>query len=775
VIVTLALGIGANTAVFSVLNAVVLQPLPYDDSARLVRVYLDSDENGGYWPALALVALRDQTQTVDLGFLYTYAPEGADLTDLPQPERVQVLRVSADYFGVLRARPQLGRFFERAEERGDARVAVVSDRIWRTYLDGAADAIGRSLSLNAITFTVVGVMPPGFEDPLVSGVGVWTPVGLRPTDRSNSWGNHYLSAIGRLRPGVTLAQARAEVDATTAALPWTFGRERRRAAIVAPLQEDTLGTARLMLWILLGAVVLLLVIACVNVASLCLARSTRREAEMAIRAALGCSRWRQIRQLLVESLVLSLGGGLAGVLLALLITRLLLAVAPDNVISAIDVGPDSTMLAFNFAVVVLSAIGFGVAPALQFTRPNIELTLRESGRSGTGSRRQTRTRNVLVVSQIALALVLLVSAGLLMRSFSRLRAVPLGVTTDGVMTFEVHLPQGRYEDPVRRAAFHRDFADRLSARPGIRAAGGVSRLPVTGAYHSWGLERVSVPNDPTRPADQRVIEGRYFEALRIPIVRGRAFTDADDERAPRRVVISQGLARELYDRDDPIGKQLRITGDTVEIIGVAGDVAASARGVVRPMVYHSHRQFAANRNWALTQVVAVERNAPSVLDDARRELSAIDPALVLYRPRLLTDVVGTGVANERFALLLIASFALLALVLAAVGIYGVLSYAVTRRTREMGIRMALGAPTAAVRGLIVGDGGRLAGAGVILGLAGAWAATRTLQSFLYEVSATDPLVYGASALTIIAVALLASWLPARAATRVDPLEAVRVE
>jgi predicted permease len=573
---------------------------------------------------------------------------------------------------------------------------------------------------------------------------------------------------------VTLAEARTELDTLTAGLPWTSSRTRR-SAIVAPLQEDTLGNARPLLWILLGAVMLLLVIACVNVASLCLARSTPREAEMAIRAALGCSRWRQVRQLLVESLVLSLGGGFAGVGLALLITRLLLAVAPDNVISAVDVGPNTTMLAFGFAVVVLSAIGFGVAPALQFSRPNIELTLRESGRSGTGSRRQTRTRNVLVVSQIALALILLVSAGLLIRSFSRLRAVPLGLTADRVMTFEVHLPQGRYEDPARRATFHREFAERLAGLPGIRAAGAVSRLPVTGGYHTWGTGRADAPEGTDGPADQRVVEGRYFEALRIPLVRGRTFTDADDVRVPRRVVISQGLARRLFDREDPIGKHLRVTGDPVEIIGVVGDVASTARGVVRPLVYHSHRQFADNRNWALTQVVAMEQGAPSVLDVARRALSAIDPALVLYRPRLLTDVIGSDVANERFALLLIASFALLALVLAAVGIYGVLSYAVTRRTREMGIRLALGAPTRAVRGLIVGDGGRLAGTGVILGLVGAWAATRTLQSFLYEVSATDPVVYGVSALTIIAVALLASWLPARAATRVDPLEAVRVE
>ena len=775
VIATLALGIGANTAVFSVLNAVVLQPLPYDQPERLVRVYLDLSYNGGFWPAPALVALREQSRSVDLGFLYTYAPEGADLTDLAQPERVQVLRVSADYFGVLRARPVLGRVFERSEERGDARVAVVSERIWRTYLDAAPDVAGRPLSLNGIVFTVIGVLPDGFDDPLAPGVGVWTPTGLVPNERGNSWGNHYLSAIGRLRPGVTLAQARTELDTLTAALPWTFGREQRRTAYVAPLQEDTLGNARLLLWILLGAVVLLLVIACVNVASLCLARGAPRETEMAIRAALGCSRWRQARQLLIESLILSLGGGLAGVLLAQFITRALLAVAPDSVIRTDGFGLDSTMLAFSFIVVLLSAIGFGVAPALQFTRPNIEGALRESGRSGTGSRRQTRSRNVLVISQIALALILLIGAGLLMRSFHRLRAVSLGVTARNVMTFEVHLPQGRYQDPARRATFHREFTTRVATIPGIRAAGAVSRLPVTGAYHSWGTNRADAPAGTSGGADQRVIEGAYFDALRIPLLRGRTFTDTDDDRAPRRVIISQGLARELFGADEAVGQYLNVNNDRLEIIGVVGDVAATARGVVRPIVYHSHRQFAGNRNWALTQVVSTDRASATLLDDIRREVAAIDPALVVFRPRLLTDVTGAGVAHERFGLMLIASFALLALVLAAVGIYGVLSYSVTRRTREMGIRMALGAPSTAVLGLIVGDGGRLAAAGVTIGLAGAWTLTRTLQSFLYEVSALDPIVFVASALTIAVVAILASWIPALAATRVNPLEAVRAD
>jgi putative ABC transport system permease protein len=416
-----------------------------------------------------------------------------------------------------------------------------------------------------------------------------------------------------------------------------------------------------------------------------------------------------------------------------------------------------------------------MAPALQLTGGNLEGVLRESSRTGSGSRRLTRTRHGLVVCQIALALVLLIGAGLLLRSFDRLRSQSLGIDTTDVITFQVNLPLARYGEPDTRARFHRDLEARLAKLPGVRAAGAVSRLPVTGTYHRWGTVRDDLPSAPRLAAEQRTIEGAYFDALRIPVLRGRTFAAGDDGSAPRRAVISQELARQMFGADDPIGRTIRVLGSRLEVIGVVGDAAISARGTVRPMVYQSHSQFAANRNWALTQLVALDRATPAGVDAVRREVLAMDPALVLYQPRMMSQVAGHGIAQEQFVLWLVSAFALLALVLATVGVYGVMSYSVTRRSREMGIRMALGATAGTVSLLILRDGIRLAVAGVAAGLAGAFAATRALQSLLFGVSATEPAVFGLAAAALAAVAVAASGIPARAATRVDPIHAVRAD
>jgi putative ABC transport system permease protein len=786
VIVTLALGIGANTAVFSVLNAVVLKALPYDEPERLVRVYHAAPgDNNAYLTGLAAIDYRDHSRTLDIGVTYTYSPLGADLTDRGEPERVRAMPVGADYFRVLRAHPILGQPFERADERANSNVAVVSERVWRKHLGAAPDAVGRMLSLNGVAHRVAAVLPDDFDDPLESDVDVWMPLNLQPGG-PNSFDNYYLSIVARLKPGVTLEQAQSELATLAAAMqPENAPSRLRWSARVVPLQIDTAGTARPMLWILLGAVGLLMIIACVNVASLLLARGAERESDLAVRAALGCPRARLARQLLIESVLLSLGGAVAGLLVAPAVIRVLLAAAPAAVAHAGSGTLERAVLTFSIGIALVAGIGFGIAPAAQMARTNLEGMLRETGRSGSGSRRQTRARNALVVCQVALALVLLVGAGLLLRSFERLRSVALGVQPSRVMTFAVNLPVGRYRDPEQRARFHRDFEARLAALSGVRAAGAISRLPVTGSYHSWGAQRADLPaGGRFTPTQQRVIEGRYFEAVGIPLLRGRTFGPEDDAKAPPRVVVSQELVRQMFPSEDPIGRRLRVAGAEREIIGVVGDVALDPRASPRPHVYHSHTQFAGDRNWALTQVVALERDSradarigpddgSSILTDARRELAQIDPALVLYEPQMLDDVIGVGVAQERFALLLIASFAVLALVLAAVGLYGVLSYSVSRRSREMGIRMALGATAGSVRSMVVRDGGRLAAIGVVLGFAGAIAATRFLRSLLFEVSATEPLVFAAAAAVLVVVAMTASWIPARAATKVDPLAAVR--
>ena len=548
----------------------------------------------------------------------------------------------------------------------------------------------------------------------------------------------------------------------------------RWSARVVPLQIDTVGSARAMLWILVGAVGLLMLIACVNVASILLARGAERETDLAVRAALGCSTQRLARQLLIERCCFRLPAAIAGLLTVPAVTRVLLAAAPDGVAHAASGALEKTVLAFSIGMALVTGIGFGLAPAVQMAGTDLEGTLRESGRTTGGSRRQTRARSSLVVCQVALALVLLVGAGLLLRSFERLRAVALGVRPSQVMTFIVNLPTGRYGDAERRARFHRDFEARLSALQGVRTVGAVSRLPATGTYHSWGVRRADLPpNSHTTPAQQRVVEGRYFEAVGIPLLSGRTFGPEDDAASPRRVVVSQELARQVFPSENPIGKRLRVAGALPEIIGVVGDVAIGPRASPRPYVYHSHSQFAGDRNWELTQVVALDGDRPGLLADARRDLSSIDPALVLHDPRMLDDVIGGGVAQERFALLLVATFAALALVLAAVGLYGVLSYSVSRRSREMGIRLALGATPRSVRSMIVRDGGRLAVIGIGLGVAGAIAATRLLRSLLFEVGATDPLVFAGAAALLALVALMASWMPAHAATKVDPIDVVK--
>ncbi len=773
VVCTMALGTGANTAVFGVLHAVVLQPLPYEEPERLVRVYHSANGEDGYLTGLMAVAYRDRSQTLEFAPLYTYSASGADLTDAAEPERVRMLLVGSDYFQVLRARPVLGRVFERADERANAHAAVISERVWRTHLGGAMDVVGRQLSLNGIAHRIAAVLPAGFDDPLEPGIDVWTPLNLQPGG-PNSGDNHYLTAIGRLKAGVTIDQAQADLATVASSLQPADAPARERWSVrVAPLQADTVGSAGPLLWMLLGAVGLLLIIACVNVASLFLARGAARETELAVRGALGCSGWRLVRQLLIESVLLAVVGALGGLVLSRIITASLMAAAPQTIAHAGSDGIARTVFAFGLGIAVLAGVGFGVAPAWQATRPDLDAVLRESGRGGSSSRRQTRARNALVVAQMALALVLLAGAALLLRSVDRLRSVNLGVTSANVLTFEVHLPDGRYDDPAKRARFHRDFERRLAALPGVRAAAAISRLPATGTYHSWGARRPDRPGSRFLQTQNRVIEGAYFDAVGIPVLSGRTFGPSDDTNAPRRVVISQELARQLYPAEDPVGRSLRVAGGEAEIIGVVGDVALGPRATPRPYIYHSHSQYAADRNWALTQVVAFENHRVPSMGDIRRELAQIDPGLVLYQPRKLDEVVAGGMALERFALLLLASFALLAIVLAAIGLYGVLSYSVQRRRREMGIRMALGAPAGAVRWLVVRDGSRLALAGIVVGVGLSFAATRALRSLLFGVSATEPVVFAVAAGVLAGVAIVASWIPARAATRLDPLQAVR--
>jgi putative ABC transport system permease protein len=772
VIVTLALGIGANTAVFSVLHAAVLRPLPYPGADELVRVYLSYRGEPNYLPGPAAADLLDHSRTVDLAITYTYATEGVDLTDRAQPERAIKLTVGATYFRVLGVTPIRGAAFDAADERKDANVAIISARIWREYFGGADEAIGKLIAMDGISRRVVGVMPDGFDDPIIPGVEIWTPLDMQDV-RAESWRNNYLSAIGRLRPGSTLRSARAELSTLVAAEQTHYGGRDARQAMVVPLKTDTLGSSARLLWILQGAVALLLLIACVNVASVFLARGAARQSELAVRRALGCPQRRLVSEFLIEGVMLASAGAAAGLLLAATTSRALLASAPVALPGSHAEILDIPVFLFTCAVACCAGLAFGVAPALRFGGSDVDAVLREEGRGSGGSARETRARGVLVVSQVAVALVLLIGAGLLLRTFTRLQSVDIGITPDNVLTFAINLPGGRYADPLARARFHEDFERRVGRVPGVRFAGAVSRLPLTGPYHVWNT---GIPDGTGIPegAQQRVISGDYFAAMGIPLLRGRLFGSSDDEKVPRRVVISKGVADRLFPSDDPVGRVIRAGSDTdLEIIGVVGDVPVTYRTPPSPTVYHLHRQFAANRNWALVQVVSLDPLARGAVDAIARELAAIDPALVLYQPRMLRDAVGGGLAQERFALFLVGLFAALAVVLAAIGLYGVLSYSVAQRHREIGIRLALGAPAASVRRLILKDAGMLAVTGIVIGTAVAAIGTRLMESLLYRTSATDPSIFAGAAVLLAFVAVAASWIPGRMAQRVDPLEVFR--
>ncbi|MGH7551746.1 MAG: ABC transporter permease [Longimicrobiales bacterium] len=784
VIATLALGVGANTAVFGVLDAVLLTPLPYEEPERLVRLYHVEEgepDNEGFLSLPALMGFRESSRTLEIGALYNYRSESADLTDGDRPERVRKLQVGADYFRVLLAAPAWGRAFEREEEVADAGVVIVSERIYRDYFGRDPAALGGTLSVDGVGRTVIGVMRRGFEDPIEGPIDVWLPLALRTTGYQEwEWDNSYLTAVGRLRPGATLASARDEIRELARRQGELHEDMSTTSAVVVPLHGDVIGRADMMLVVLMAAVGLLLLIACVNVASLFLARGAARGPELAVRTALGSPRRRLVRQLLLESLMLALAGGGVGLLLALVVSDTLVALAPAGLLRADFSLLDARVFTFALVVTLIAGMSFSVVPAFRFARASLEVIVRGSGRGRIASRAEGRARNVLVVAEISLALVLLIGAGVVVKSFDRLRRVEMNMRAENVVTFEVNLPSARYSEPERRAQFHRELQRRLSGLPGVSAAGAVSRLPVTGQYNSWGTRRAlsdSVVDVESRMADanQRVVEGDYFKALAIPLLRGRVFGPQDHVDAPRVAVVGQALAHELFPGQDPIGRWIRMSNQFRQIIGVVADVPLTARGEVVGIVYHSHTQYADDRNWALSYIVALDGARPRIYDAARRELAAIDPALVLYQPRPLPDVIGAGVAQERFAMLLLGSFAAIAVLLAAVGIYGVLAYSVSRRRPEIGVRMALGASTANIERMVVGQGARLAALGIAIGIAGALALTRALRALVFEVSVNDPWIFGACAAALATIALAASAIPAFAATRVSPTEIIRQE
>jgi putative ABC transport system permease protein len=778
VIATLAVGIGGTTAVFSVLQAVLLAPLPYEQPGQLVRLYQqepDKPDTRHYLTGTHFSFLRDNAASFEAATaLANYRETGRDLVIGGHAQRLRVLRVTSDYFHTLRFGALRGPGFERRDETGTRRV-VLSNGVWRSAFGGESAIVGSIVRMSGEAYEVAGIAPQDFEDPIAGDVDAWVPYNLAGDTMED---NHSLSAVARLRNGISLEQARAELSSLGRPMKERWPGARRSAVAAVPLQQDVVATARRPLHLLLIAVGLVLLVACVNVANLVLVRATGRVQEFGIRSALGSGSHRLVRQMLVESLVLAGFGGLMGLGVAAGMMTLLKAHGREAIPRLDEVGFDPIVLAFAALVTVLTAVAFGVAPVLRFAHIPPVSVLRQQSRSATGTRGQGRLRSGLASAQLALALTLLVGAGVLLASFHRLQQVDLGFRIDNVLTFDVNLPSVRY-NAERRAAFQEELSRLLRTVPGVIAAGGISFLPGSGGYHGWNTSILSGPRAGTQVMQrdgfniqQRTVSGDVFAALEIPVLAGRTFDARDDARAPSRVVVSASFARAAFPGmplDAVVGQRISAGGrGSLEIIGVVSDVALDVYGAPTLAVYHAHGQFANNRNWVLTHVVATQRPPETILGDVRAAVATLDPELVVGRAAALREVVGRGTSRERFALVLMAAFAGVSLLLATLGLYGLLAYAVGQRTQEIGIRMALGATAAQIRLTVLRQASLVLGAGLLAGTLGALVLGRLLTSLAFEISPSDPRILLAAVVLLTITGFLAAWLPARRASRVGP-------
>ena len=791
-VLTLAIGIGGTTAVFSAVNAVLLQPLPYQQPGQLVRLYQYSRgqaHDKGFVTPVHYLAYRDGMSSFEsAAAVFTYSQAGADIGRGALARRIRILRVSADYFDVLRVHPEIGRSFRREEENGGPNdgdpavpVVVLSDALWRDQFQSDPSVIGKSLTMSAVPHTIVGVMPPRFDDPVAGTIDAWIPGNLTPgRGVANNADNHYLTVIARLRPGVPVARSQEELDALSRTLAQRFPSGARDAlAWLVPLKEDVVEGSSRSLELMLGAVGLLLLLVCVNVAGLLLVRGSERFRELALRSALGADRWRIVRQLLTESVMLALLGGVAGLLVARVSMFALVRLSAGSIPRLDGLSLDPVLLAFSSGVATVSALVFGTLPALRAARVDPADVLRDQTRSTTGGVGQARLRVIFAATQLAVAFMLVVGAGLLLASFQRLHTLNLGFAPEHVLTFDLSLPAARY-DSAARGRFYEAFAQRVERIPGVRAAGGVSKLPGTGDFHQWGVTAQTGPLAGTRSAntsaENRVVSGDYFRALGIPILRGRAFDERDGVVAkPPHLIISQSLADKVYPGVDPLGQTLSAGRDVGIIIGVVPDVAVNVEGRNVRYVYHAHTNFAGERVWSLSQTVTTSGSPLAIAAEVRRVLADMDPELVMYRPAPLTDVVGRGEAERTFTLRILSAFALIALGLAALGLFGVLSFAVARRTREFGVRIALGATRRTIGALVLRQGLGVAAIGLAVGLVGAAATTRLMASLVFQVSPLDPRVLGSAAVFMTLVAAAAAYLPAMRAAKTDPADTLRQE
>jgi putative ABC transport system permease protein len=778
---TLALGIGANTAIFSVVNGIVLRPLPYPDPERVVVI---ASTRQGLSMA---VSARDFVDWRNDARSFTGIAAGVTsltvLTGVGEPERLSQARVSANIFEVLALRPVLGRGFVAGEDDIAApRVALISEGMWRRRFGGDSTIVGRSLLFDGFPTTIVGVAPAAFRWP--ESVDVWMTTRFSERDLApSSRGARWLSVVGRIAPSASLTTARAVMDGIALRLAQLDPRHNATVgARVTPMLASMVHDLQRPLFVLLGAVGFVLLIACANVAGLTLARVASRDSELAMRTALGAARGRIARQILTESLLLAFAGGVLGVALAFLGTKALVSIAPSDLPRLDEVGLDAKVLAFTFAVTVLTGVLFGVVPAINASAANLHDRLRAGGRGGSGKRSSGRSRRALVVGEVALAIVLLAGAGLLLRSFALLRGVDPGFRPEGVFTFGVALDPRTYARPDQQRQFTTTLLDAMARSPGVTGTAVAFALPLSGDSFGFTFDVLGRPladpdNEPR--AQARIVSPGYFATMGIPVIRGRLFDDRDREGAPQAIVISSEVARRYFPGENPIGKSIK-TGWGMEgkrfggeIVGIVGDVRQFALDrEPTPHMYMVYEQLPLNE-----YDVVVRSTAPStvVFSSARSILRRLDPRIPLAGTRQVSDIVARSLGPRRFYLTLLASFAAVAMVLALVGIYGVIAYGIQQRRREIGIRLALGASGQRVLRMILSEGLRLVAGGVVLGVAGAFALTRVLEALLFEVGARDPLTFVAAPGALIVAAVVACLLPARSASRLDPIETIRSE
>lgn len=779
-LLTLALGIGANTAIFSVVNAVLIRPLPFDDPERIVWLW-DTLPQLPTAPTSLPEFLDWKEQSRSFEHLAAFQNGNMFLDTGDGTEDVPVGLVTPEMFSLFKVNPILGRTFTDEETMpGRFRVAVLGHSLWQTRFGSDPSVVGRTIQLNGRPYTIIGVMSAGFSFP--NRVTLWRPL---PIDRAAlDRGPHYLNVVGRLKSDATLAQAQAEMGALSARLSKQYPEKTSGHGVkIVGLTDVVVGDIGLALYLFLGAVGFVLLIACANLANLMLARIGGRGREIAVRAALGASRWRIVRQLLTESLMLAVAGGVVGLLLAVWAVSWLVSLSPDTIPRVQEISVDYRVAGFTLLVSVITGVLFGIVPALQVSKTDLTDALKETGRTSAGLRKQ-RLRNALVVSEVALSLVLLVGAGLLIRSFAKLNQVDPGFKPEQVLTMGVSLLPNKYPEEEQVATFYSQVFERLAAVPGVTSIAATTDLPFSGSNttDNFIIEgRPAIAKEAEPLTEYHVVTPRYFQSMNIPLLAGRDFSESDTKQSPNVVVINEEFARRHFGSESPLGHRLKLQGqerDPLLIVGVVGNVrhlGLDEQPIAGAFVPYLQDPLSTNYARSM-RIVARTKSDPGVIAGSlRAELTAMDKSVPVYSLKPMTEYLRDSLSRRRFSMVLLTAFSSVALMLAALGIYGVISYGVIQRTHEMGIRMALGARRSDVLRLVVRQAMIVALVGVVIGLLASWALTRLMKSLLFNVSVTDPLTFAAIAALMILIALLACLIPARRATKVDPLVALRYE